>query len=262
MDKPRTRERRYELDESYFDRIDTPDKAYWLGFIAGDGCVRDRGVLSVGLSAKDRAHLEALGAALSTTTPIREYTAQGKARTHTRPSYQYVVLSLTSSRLVGGLASHGVTPRKSLTLQVWRGPADLMPHYWRGLIDADGTIMATRNQWQISLVGSKSVVHAFADWVRQIVPTPAKTKQIGNIWIFKVRGRVQCRTVAEALYGDSLTALSRKAIRAAELIAAGPPKRIGHPTSPETRLLLSRVAGRPPGKMRTLASGWRQGSLF
>ena len=32
--------RRYSLDEHYFDVIDTPEKAYWLGFIGADGCVQ------------------------------------------------------------------------------------------------------------------------------------------------------------------------------------------------------------------------------
>ena len=29
----------YSCDYHYFDEIDTPDKAYWLGFLMADGCV-------------------------------------------------------------------------------------------------------------------------------------------------------------------------------------------------------------------------------
>jgi len=32
----------YALDVSYFNEIDTQDKAYWLGFIVADGCVFNR----------------------------------------------------------------------------------------------------------------------------------------------------------------------------------------------------------------------------
>ena len=139
----------------------------------------------------------------------------------------------------------------------------MMPHYWRGLVDADGTVMAVPNQWQVSLVGSRSVVHGFAEWVREIVPTTAKPKQIGKIWKFAVRGRVRCRAVALALYGDCPVALERKAARAATLVAAGPAKRVGHPTSPETRLLIGRKAKQRWAMKRvTLTAAAGQDSLW
>ena len=40
--------------------------------------------------------------------------------------------------------SHGITAKKTDALQPWDGPADLMPHYWRGLIDGDGSITHQR----------------------------------------------------------------------------------------------------------------------
>ena len=47
-------------------------------------------------------------------------------------------LSVGSRRLTKALVALGVTPRKSGTLQPWDGPADLMPHYWRGMVDGGG----------------------------------------------------------------------------------------------------------------------------
>lgn len=232
-------DRRYALDEGYFDAIDTPDKAYWLGFIAGDGCVRERGILAVSLAAKDCAHLERLKAALRTEAPVRLYTGKSGRREGKRNA----ALFIHSRHLSDALVLHGITPRKSLTLQAWGGPDDLMRHYWRGLIDADGTIMAVRNQWQVSLVGSRSVVRGFAEWTRSLAPEiAAQPSQVGNIWKFAVRGRVRCRLVAHALYDDCSTALARKAERAATLIAAGPPMRVGHETSLETRLKIGEAA--------------------
>ena len=29
----------YKINDRYFEIIDNPNKAYWLGFIAADGCV-------------------------------------------------------------------------------------------------------------------------------------------------------------------------------------------------------------------------------
>jgi len=233
--------RHYALDQHYFDVIDTEEKAYWLGFIAGDGCVRERGVLTVALAAADAAHLEYLRIALCTTRPVRHYVAKrGK-----RKGQRVAALSICSRRMADALMAHGIEPRKSLILQAWDGPEHLMRHYWRGLIDADGTLVAgaVRNRWQVSLVGSKPIVHAFAGWVRGLLPkTVAQPHQKLNIWLFRITGRVGSRVLAEALYGGCTIALERKAERAAAIIASGPPKRLGHPTSPETRLKLSRLA--------------------
>jgi hypothetical protein len=233
------RDREYTLDEHYFDVIDTPDKAYWLGFIAGDGYVReDRGALIVRLAQGDAEHLRKLGVALGSSAPLRRIRGSTKA-----PDNLYAGLFIYSMPLAKALAGHGVVQAKSLILRAWDGAPSLMRHYWRGLIDADGTIMATHNQWQVSLVGSKDSVHGFAEWTRSIAPViTAHPKPIGNIWFFGVRGRVQCRAIAEALYGDCSTALDRKRERAQALIAAGPPLRIGHPTSTETKLKIGQAA--------------------
>lgn len=240
-DRPKgNRERFYDVDEHYFDGIDTPDKAYWLGFIAGDGYVReDRGVLMVRLAMSDAPHLIKLRAALGSSTPIRNYQS-----THGKNVGGWCAgLYVCSMPLVRALAAHGVVQAKSLILQPWSGPAELMRHYWRGLIDADGTIMAVPNQWQISLVGSRSVVHAFADWVRSLIPeTTAQPAQVGNIWRFCVRGRVRCRAIARVLYEDCPTALDRKKARAEALVAAGPAVRVGHKTTLATRLKIGNVA--------------------
>ena len=54
----------------YFERIDTPEKAYWLGFISADGCIiatakyPEGSHLAVQLAVRDKGHLVKLKAAL------------------------------------------------------------------------------------------------------------------------------------------------------------------------------------------------------
>jgi len=50
--------RKYNLDESFFTRIDNEEKAYWLGFFAGDGAITDENRLRLKLATKDKAHLK------------------------------------------------------------------------------------------------------------------------------------------------------------------------------------------------------------
>ena len=51
--------RKYQLDECYFDEIDTPNKAYILGFLCADGTNnRDKGTVSMTLEEGDFDILE------------------------------------------------------------------------------------------------------------------------------------------------------------------------------------------------------------
>lgn len=208
--------RKHSLDQHYFDVIDTPDKAYWLGFIAGDGCVAN-GALTVALAARDAGHLRSLAVALRATHPVRMSTATVKGKVYPRAG-----ITLHSWRLLTALARHGIVPRKSATLEPWDGPADLMPHYWRGLVDADGHI-GLGPRWEIDLVGTESVVTAFGAWATSMEPLiRAQAHPHKAIWKFSVSGRILARAVAQALYRDTSPALPRKAERAAALIATGP----------------------------------------
>jgi hypothetical protein len=62
---------RYDLDESFFDRIDTEEKAYWLGFLGADGGIY-KGRISIQLAPRDKAHLSKLLGSLQANHPIRE----------------------------------------------------------------------------------------------------------------------------------------------------------------------------------------------
>ena len=59
--KPYYSKNRIEVDENYFNLIDSADKAYWLGFIAADGWLSsnlENPRMMIGLSLKDISHLE------------------------------------------------------------------------------------------------------------------------------------------------------------------------------------------------------------
>jgi len=48
-----------EYNRHIFDKINTPEKAYWLGFIVADGYLNvERRMLRIKLGNKDKHHLE------------------------------------------------------------------------------------------------------------------------------------------------------------------------------------------------------------
>jgi hypothetical protein len=197
----------------YFDQIDTPDKAYWLGFIGADGCVTgfNRGYprLQVKLARKDRDHLLILHKALKARCPVRDHEDFSKGEWR-----EFSTLAVYSPPLANALVTHGITARKSATLKPWDGPEHLMPHYWRGLFDGDGHITINTNGVYTGLVGSEPVVRGFRDWARGVSGTNANPKQgtAGNrqYWTVQIGGTGLVLRFLAALYDDAPVALARK----------------------------------------------------
>ena len=212
----------YALDDYFFDVIDTEAKAYWLGFITADGCVQ-AGVISNGwqrhglyvkLKASDAGHLEKLKADLAAENPVHHVPQRGK------PAAE---IAFSSRHLVDSLIRLGVTPRKSLTVTPWDGPPRLMRHYWRGMVDGDGSIVrhpGPRDKWYLMLCGSGACVEAFRAWASPVCGSAAKVMRIGNICRWTVAGLASPQAVARELYGDATVYLDRKHERALRLMAA------------------------------------------
>lgn len=123
----------YTCNESYFDLIDAEEKAYWLGFLAADGHIRDRPpfqkVVCLGQSEDNKFHLQSFLDAIDSNAPI-----------NCDSSRSYCVVCVTSDIMCDRLIELEITPRKSLTLKFPKLPSWVIPHYIRGFLDGDGHI--------------------------------------------------------------------------------------------------------------------------
>lgn len=208
------RYRKYCLNDEYFDAIDTPGKAYWLGFITADGCVMEDAAgrpasLVVELARYDDGHLRTMCLDLGSDRPVLY-------------NRQFAGVSFGSRHMANALCRLGVTPRKSLIVEPWDGSAELMPHYWRGLVDGDGTIHTSKSRWCVGICGSYACVSAFGSWARGVTggraqPRPARKDTA--CWQWTSQGSEKSQLLAAALYGDAPVALERKRLLARELCA-------------------------------------------
>ena len=134
--------RKYHCDESFFETIDNEKKAYWLGFIFGDGCVAYSektctapNRLSFNLSQRDRCQLEDFNHDLNSNFPIVDFIPRG-----TFAEYPMSRLYINSIKICRDLVSYGCVPNKTRNLHF---PYDAMSqslycHFIRGIVDADG----------------------------------------------------------------------------------------------------------------------------
>lgn len=204
-DEPRSAsvaQRRYLINERYFEHVDTEEKAYWLGFISADGCVYNKR-LTITLADSDHGHLEKFAAAIGPTLPIRRFVANG----HPAAS-----ISTRSELLADDLERLGVRPAKSFTIEPWSDCTGLLGrHYWRGFVDGNGGV-ADRPR-RVYLCSTEAVVINFLRFANSVCGTrtvPHKASATPSLRVCEIGGRYIAPPLIAALYGDVAIALDRK----------------------------------------------------
>lgn len=123
--------RKYEIDEYFFEKIDTEEKAYVLGFLYADGCVSSRGnSFRFILHSKDIDILE----------KIRDLIFINKDKEINKDT-KYISLEVFSEKIKQDLISHGCVPAKTFKLtKLPELPKELYRHFLRGFFDGDGSL--------------------------------------------------------------------------------------------------------------------------
>lgn len=221
-----SRKRTQFFNERFFETIETEEQAYWLGFCTADLSLFAKGYcFSLGLSGKDKGHVEKFRAALGSDKKITHVSHGGFPSVHGAD-----VLALYSKPLVCDLARHGVvtgslrrTPPPVLPDSLWR-------HYWRGLIDGDGGFARTRKkgrhlpEWSMHLVGSEECVKRFqqvsaeATGATGYINSKATTKPGQKLWRWGLAGSQQVLFLARHLYDGATVYLDRKKATYEELL--------------------------------------------
>ena len=137
---------KYYYNENYFKKIDTNEKAYWLGFLYADGCItrfyRNDKLKSMSLELTlqddDCDHLIKFKEALESNVPIQHRIISNKYKS------DRIVINCTS--MCRDLIKLGCTPTKSLTLEFPSSdivPDEYLIDFIRGYFDGDGGVSYT-----------------------------------------------------------------------------------------------------------------------
>lgn len=135
-------ERIYNVDESFFKKIDTEEKAYILGFMYADGCNHHNPSkcnysISITQLTQDVDILEKINNAMTSDYPIHTYVQKENNK-------EKSVLLISSKDLSQDLCKLGCSEAKTFSI---RFPNEnqyfddnLMCHFIRGYFDGDGCI--------------------------------------------------------------------------------------------------------------------------
>ena len=141
---------KYSYNDDYFKKIDTAEKAYWLGFLYADGCITRfyRGEklksmsLELTLKNEDCEHLVKFKNALESNVPIQHKVVAGK--------YRADRIVINNTKMCRDLIKLGCTPTKSLTLEFPDNdivPIKFINDFVRGYFDGDGGISYTEGEY-------------------------------------------------------------------------------------------------------------------
>lgn len=212
------------FNEDFFDEIDTPIKAYWLGFFYADAynCEKTN-TIHVTLSNKDKGHLKLLAKALGLpTSNVKTYNSKIGDK-----EYPTAVLKFYSKHMCDSLNNKGCPQAKSfiLTYPDWLDE-ELHNHFIRGIFDGDGclTFRKKQKEWKWSLVSTQECCNKIQQIILKktnlVVNYHCISKENKNTYELETSGNEKIHKLMKWLYEDSTskTRLTRKYNKYEELI--------------------------------------------
>lgn len=144
--------RRKSYNEDYFEKIDTEDKAYFLGFIAADGSVINdtenyRYKLTLKIHNKDNHILDEF---------LRYIDGEMKIWKHRQREMSEIHFS--GKKIIRDLEQYGIFPNKTFNIQYPKIDEKLERHFLRGYFDGDGCIRIKTDRRDDSKRGDLRVV--------------------------------------------------------------------------------------------------------
>lgn len=147
-----------KFNENVFDRIDTEEKAYWLGFIFADGYIaKRRYTFELSLAITDKEHLYKFNS-------FMQYQGDNVKLDFKRNRCRW---SIVNKHLWNVLNNYGCVPKKSLVLKfpnIENFRKELAIAFIRGYCDGDGSLFLTKNNSpRISILGTEDVLSNMND---------------------------------------------------------------------------------------------------
>ncbi|ABS83598.1 mobile intron protein [Bacillus phage 0305phi8-36] len=214
MRSPRDNSRKYTLDESFFETIDTQEKAYWLGFMYADGYVsntRNDYNVGIALGIKDKGHLSRFKEALRATHPIGEYEGNSYG-----VGTKYCRFRFTSKTMYTHLVEKGVFENKSLILKFPSEdivPKHLVHHFIRGYFDGDGSFSYSGKRddtYAVKIMGTREFLTTLAEHIDHKPTLHKRHTDTKNSYSLEFMAKDDVRKFGRYIYNGANIYLFRK----------------------------------------------------
>lgn len=210
---------KYEINECYFNHIDTESKSYFLGLIYADGCLSNcKYQMKISLQKNDKNILETFIKELQYSGNLKQIDRYNKINPSYKIQYQ---LTISNKQIYTDLIKLGVFSNKSLNLifpNNQQVPEHLIKHFILGYFDGDGCITKTpNNQKYMSFLGTYEFLNKIKDYFfkNNLSKKNTSVNNVKNskIFIFKIGGNKQIANIYKHFYDNSTIFFNRKKIK-------------------------------------------------
>jgi DNA-binding transcriptional regulator WhiA len=151
----------YNFDHNYFTKIDTPNKAYILGFLYADGCINKKQTeMIIKIHNSDIEILNIIKKEMKSEHPIKIIKQKDRE--------DQVRFGISSIKLCKDLSMFGLFPSKTFNIEFPKIIDNLNRHFIRGYFDGDGSIskIKNRNSYTVTIFTASEM---FMKSLRQIL---------------------------------------------------------------------------------------------
>lgn len=185
--------RKYFFDQNFFQEIDTPEKAYYLGLMFSDGCISN-GFSTITLHKDDKSTLVRFKNALKHTGDLILI------------KDKYYKFSFCSTKTSNDLKNHGCVERKSLILKFptpKQVPDNLIRHFIRGYFDGDGSFYYGKSGAYVDIAGTESFCKSLSEIIKLELNMNSGIRPIKNIFRIRIHGTRQVIKFLNWLYFEN-----------------------------------------------------------
>lgn len=202
---------KYYFNQDFLKNIDTPEKAYFLGFFCSDGSfLKGSNGISFHIGVRDIDILEKFKILLESDLPIKIRRASGSGVQDT------ATLLIVGGQFYKNIKKLEIAERKTQDLKF---PTfikkDLMPHFIRGYFDGDGwiTIVKRKNRNNkieptVGIVSTKDLINGIGKWCDENNIKYIKFfKQVKSmeLWTIQITGAYQVLRFLDIIYDSKET---------------------------------------------------------
>lgn len=211
---------KYTVNQSFFENIDSEDKAYILGFICADGHIDTKYKrIVIALQDSDYKILEKIRDAMNSNHPIHRHIKRKNPYTKTNHLViEQCTIAINGKELIEPLVNMGLNNIKTYTLDrkiMNFVPKNLWRHFLRGYLDGDGNITwgkeySSSKKYIIQVCGNRDFLeHSY----QTFYPSDCsiyKYKISKQCCVWKLTDKRKVLEFLNLLYGDATIYLDRK----------------------------------------------------
>ncbi len=199
--------KKYNLNENYFNKVDSEEKAYILGFLYADGYNQvSKNQIRLTLNKKDVDILDKINKCLNYDRPLLLL------------RNNYLDLSINSIIMSKQLEKLGCMQNKTFNIVFPKFiPEDLIRHFIRGYFDGDGCLSITNRKdrpsksYQVNLLGRLEFISKVQEiLIQKTNINKTKLVKTKNVFYMSYTGKQNFIKITDYLYKNSNIYLDRK----------------------------------------------------